>query len=375
MNNNIKKLLVFHSALAPYRVDFFNMLGKSFDSFVVFLSRNNRNQHFNMDDLLNKVTFKYGYLDKKIVLKDRDFNYGYFSKIKENKPNIIMGAEYGFTILLPYFFRIIFKKKYKIYTICDDSLDIAEKCNGIRKILRNFLVSRIDGVIVLSDEVANWYSEKFNLKNKPIVFPLIRNEVSYRDELKQSLQYTKKYIEKYNLKSKKVYLFVGRLEKVKNLELLITSFDKVADTEDVLLLVGDGSQKPELELLVNKLGKKEQIFFCGRYENLELIAWYNLADCFLLPSIYEPFGAVVNEALAAGCPVVCSKYAGSSTLISENNGILFDPKKEGDLEKALIDFKNKNTLIPDKENVKQNLMNISFQEYTSQFTHQILKND
>jgi hypothetical protein len=82
MNNNIKKLLVFHSALAPYRVDFFNMLGKSFDSFVVFLSRNNRNQHFNMDDLLNKVTFKYGYLDKKIVLKDRDFNYGYFSKIK-----------------------------------------------------------------------------------------------------------------------------------------------------------------------------------------------------------------------------------------------------------------------------------------------------
>ena len=371
----MKKLLVFHSALAPYRVDFFNMLGKSFDSFTVFLSRNNRNQPFNMNELFKKTTFDFGYLDKKIVLKDRDFNYGYLNCIKEKKPDIIIGGEYGLPTLLPYLYKIFFNKKYKIFSICDDSLDIAEKCNGIRKIFRNYLISRIDGIIVLSDEVADWYSEKFNLKNKPIVFPLIRNEVSYRDELKQSLQYTKKYIEKYKLQGKKVYLFVGRLEKVKNLELLITSFDKVADTEDVLLLVGDGSQKPELELLVNKLGKKEQIIFCGRYENLELIAWYNLADCFVLPSIYEPFGAVVNEALAAGCPVVCSKYAGSSTLISENNGILFDPKKEGDLEKALIDFKNKNTLIPDKENVKQNLMNISFQEYISQFTHQILKND
>lgn len=370
-----KKLLVFHSALAPYRIDFFNMLGNSFYSLIVFLSRNNRNQNFDMDELTKRISFNYSYLDKKIVIKDRDFNFEYLPIIKKEKPDIIIGGEYGLPTLLPYLYRFLFKKKYKIYTICDDSLDIAQNCIGIRKFLRNFLVSRINGIIVLSDEVAEWYSKKFCLKSYPIVFPLIRNEVSYREELKQSLIYSKQYVDQYNLQGKRVYLFVGRLDKVKNIELLIHSFNKVADENEVLILIGDGAQKSELITLVHKIGKDEQIIFTGRYENQELIAWYNVGDCFILPSIYEPFGAVVNEALAAGCPVICSKYAGSSTLISENNGILFDPKIEGDLEEAIIHFKSKNKFIQDKENLKQNLMNISFGKYSNRFINQILEND
>lgn len=96
-----------------------------------------------------------------------------------------------------------------------------------------------------------------------------------------------------------------------------------------------------------------------------MIAWYNIGHLFVLPSIYEPFGAVVNEALAAGCFVLCSVYAGSSTLINENNGILFRPDVPGELSEGLSKlflkigkFKT-NSLV----DVKPNLMPFSFKHY------------
>lgn len=370
-----KKLLIFHSALAPYRVDFFNMFNKIFDSKVVFLSRNNRNQNFDNKKLFSKTQFKYDFLDKKIVFRGRDFNLGYLSKIKSEKPDIIIGGEYGLPTILPYLFRFFSKKKYKIFTICDDSIDIAKNCVGLRKYLRNYLVVRLDGIIVLSNEIANWYSNQFKLKNPPIVFPLIRDENQYRKELQQSVEYSKQYIEQFKLKNKKIYLYIGRLDIVKNLELMLTSFDEIAKNEDILILVGDGPQASDLKSKANQLKTKSQILFPGRYENEKLMAWYQLGDCFILPSIYEPFGAVINEALVSGCPVICSKYAGSSTLVSETNGILFDPKLPGDLKMA---FRKFNELFPinkqkNNEELKENLMNVKFEECSKNLFKQILK--
>jgi len=51
-------------------------------------------------------------------------------------------------------------------------------------------------------------------------------------------------------------------------------------------------------------------------EAQQLHAWYLCSSGFVLPSIYEPFGAVVDEALIFGLKVLCSKYAGSSYLIN-----------------------------------------------------------
>jgi glycosyltransferase involved in cell wall biosynthesis len=57
-----------------------------------------------------------------------------------------------------------------------------------------------------------------------------------------------------------------------------------------------------------------------------------------LPSTYEPFGAVVNEALIFGLQVFCSQYAGSSYLVSDEKGILFDPLNANDTNEKLNKF-------------------------------------
>ena len=65
------------------------------------------------------------------------------------------------------------------------------------------------------------------------------------------------------------------------------------------------------------------------------MAHYNLGDIFVLPSTFEPFGTVVNEALLSGCYTLCSSVAGAACLIAPGNGACFDPKDQKDLEEAL----------------------------------------
>jgi glycosyltransferase involved in cell wall biosynthesis len=66
-------------------------------------------------------------------------------------------------------------------------------------------------------------------------------------------------------------------------------------------------------------------------------ALYGAADAFVLPSLFEPFGVVVREAVAAGLPVVCSTRAGAAgdVAVHERNALLADPAEEGALAAAL----------------------------------------
>ena len=68
----------------------------------------------------------------------------------------------------------------------------------------------------------------------------------------------------------------------------------------------------------------------------DLLACYQMADTVVLPSLQEAYGAVVGEALMAGCPVLVSERAGASALVREGtNGYLFHPEQPESLEKAL----------------------------------------
>ena len=67
----------------------------------------------------------------------------------------------------------------------------------------------------------------------------------------------------------------------------------------------------------------------------DLYAWYYLADLFVLPSQFEPFGAVVNEALVAGCFVIVSDKVGAASLINSSNGSIFESNNEKQLAEEI----------------------------------------
>lgn len=112
-----------------------------------------------------------------------------------------------------------------------------------------------------------------------------------------------------------VILFASKLQRRKHADHLIEAYARLcksADTNEqpVLVLVGDGEERGRLESMARDTGLSG-IRFAGFRNQSELPAFFALADVFVLPSRHEPWGLIVNEAMAAGCAVVASTDVGA----------------------------------------------------------------
>lgn len=125
------------------------------------------------------------------------------------------------------------------------------------------------------------------------------------------------------------FLYVGRYSPEKNLCRLIEAYRIYRANCAVpwsLLLVGDGPQRSTLESLVSTK-RLEGVVFKPFAQLDDLPVYYSLAECFVLPSTSDPWGLVVNEAMACSLPVLISRLCGCvPELVREgDNGLCFDP--------------------------------------------------
>ncbi len=127
------------------------------------------------------------------------------------------------------------------------------------------------------------------------------------------------------------FLTVARFVPKKNLSALIAAYalfrsQSTSNTIDLVLL-GDGPLKDELRTLVATLRLTEVVHFPGFAQYDTLPEWYGMALGFILPSTVEQWGLVVNEAMAAGLPVLVSERCGCATALVEpnRNGWTFPP--------------------------------------------------
>lgn len=357
-----KRLLIFHSALAPYRVDFFNALGSKYDCTIIFLTKNNANQNFNQDHLLKNATFKYEYLDIHFIVFHRNVNVGYWRKIKQHNPDIIIANEFGLPLIASYIYKKITNSKFQLYTMCDDSIPICNNCKGIRLYSRNFFCKHINGIITANKEVSSWYLTNTAIK-RVCDFPIIRNEELYKKYLHLSIPIAQKYLVKWNLTGKSIIIFVGRLTRIKNLLALLRIYASIKQNKQnsILIIIGSGEQNEYLKSEAINLGITDNIIFAGRYEGNELLAWYNIADFLILPSLHEAFGAVTAEALMAGCRAMVSSFAGSNILVNKKNGIIFNPKEKKDFTNAL-EYMIDSSQPTYKAVYRDSLLSITFKE-------------
>jgi glycosyltransferase involved in cell wall biosynthesis len=144
---------------------------------------------------------------------------------------------------------------------------------------------------------------------------------------------TKKKFER-TLSGEFTVVCVGRLEKVKNQQLLIKAFSQLENKESKLILVGDGRERTNLEQLCVQLNCTEQIEFIGFSAEPE--KYLAKAHLFVLPSLSEGFGIAVLEAMQQGLPCLCSNVGGIPEFLEENKtGWLFNPTAESELVQKL----------------------------------------
>lgn len=110
-------------------------------------------------------------------------------------------------------------------------------------------------------------------------------------------------------------LYVGQLIPRKGVDILLRSLDLCNSKRWHLDIVGDGPQRDELHSQIQKLGITELITFHGNLPNSEAMKFMQAADLLVLPSRWDGWGAVVNEALMVGTPVICSDKCGAASLL------------------------------------------------------------
>ncbi len=135
------------------------------------------------------------------------------------------------------------------------------------------------------------------------------------------------------------FLYVGRLAPEKNVHGLLDAYlgYRRAGGAWSLLLAGGGPEEPALAAAAAQSPFGADVHFAGHQDAAGLAPLYAFAEAFVLPSLREPWGLVVNEAMASGLPVIVSTRCGCAPdlLVDGENGLLFDPDRPGALEHCL----------------------------------------
>ena len=317
------KILCFHPALAPYRIDFFNLLCASVELKILFLQTNLFSQKFDQAALRAQLKCPYGELTRGFDIKGRCIRFGARKAIVEENPDVVLAYEASPVTLLLILYKKLLFRRLKIWTFMDDSPSQVRSRRGLRKFVRDWVIRNVNKVIVPSGQAAAAYPSAFpSSRFAPV--PIIHDENAIRENAdavySMATAWRKEHISNGWTK---VLLFVGRLAKVKNLDWLIAALP-VMKKSIGLVLVGNGEEEETLKAQVATLGLRDRVIFAGRKEGDELYSMMAMADALVLCSHSEPFGAVVAEALQWGTPCVVSENCGAAMLIEDGvNGCVF----------------------------------------------------
>lgn len=121
-----------------------------------------------------------------------------------------------------------------------------------------------------------------------------------------------------------VFLYCGKLLSVKAPEILLRAFAILSAPSAQLVYVGTGSREASLKEVQREL-RLERVHWEGFVKQSALPSYYRAADVLVLPSRFEPWGLVVNEAMACGTPCIVSDVvgAGADLLEGQDTGLIF----------------------------------------------------
>lgn len=138
---------------------------------------------------------------------------------------------------------------------------------------------------------------------------------------------------RFGMAGKVVFLFVGRLVKRKNVDLLIRAAQQLNGEQIAIVIAGSGEERESLEALA---AGDPRVVFTGNVAQSELPLFYALADVLVLPAQQEPWGLVVNEAMACGLAIIAHQHCGAAVdLVSIDNGVVLTGFSADELAQAM----------------------------------------
>jgi N-acetyl-alpha-D-glucosaminyl L-malate synthase BshA len=204
-----------------------------------------------------------------------------------------------------------------------------------------YSLNHSDGITSVSNHLKEETIQNFTLRREIEVIP---NFIDFSRFKKTNKEHFKKAIAP---NGEKIVMHVSNFRKVKRVEDVVLMFDKLLPNIPCkLLLVGDGPERMNSEMMCRELGNCEHVRFLGKQDAIEdLLA---IADLFVLPSEQESFGLAALEAMACEVPVISSNAGGLPEInINGETGFL---SPVGDIEDMA---KNAFYILGDEDRLKQ----------------------
>jgi glycosyltransferase involved in cell wall biosynthesis len=347
MSEKKKKLAVLANVIAPYRVPILASLAGSFDTLILHGGTEpNRTWNvelpqalksrrvFTLQIPLRKKTGTPGISDTTYL----HLNVGLVWWLFRFRPNVILSYEMGLRTII----AVIYGKlaRIPVWVWWGGTLHSERNVSVTRKCFRRFLVRWI-GRWLSYGATTTEYLESIGVPRRQI--SQIQNCVP--QEIFQAVPFRPSNL--FKSTRRPLILTVGQLIPRKGLDKLIEACGRLARSgaKFSLVIVGQG---PELDRLCTlaKENSIEEFEILPNQPQSALNEIYHSADAFVFPTLEDNWGLVVNEAMWAGLPILCSKYAGCAPeLLPESN--IFDPMSPESFDRALARVLDNSISPPD----------------------------
>ena len=256
---------------------------------------------------------------------------GIVARLLTYRPKVVFSQAFSLWSLLAILLKPLGRWRVNLF-IDGSSPNVDFRDSRFRTVLRRFIAKRAD-LLIPNSEGAKDYLVNF-LGVKPNRVRVNRYLVPDARFLQQNAGASNKRQD-----GKVNFLYVGKLIPRKGADKLVRACArlKAKGFENfVVTVVGDGPQRSALEQLARAEGVAQQLDWRGWAKPDELGRYYQEADVFVFPTLEDIWGIVALEAMAFRCPVIGSKYAGSSEMIEEGqSGYVIDPNDDTMLTEAM----------------------------------------
>ncbi|MBI4726225.1 glycosyltransferase family 4 protein [candidate division TA06 bacterium] len=267
----------------------------------------------------------------------RPFNYGLLKRLKKKNIDAIFINGYARWYNL---WVIIQSKSAGIKVLIrDEATPISARRNAIKKMLKRIffqLLNKLcDGFMAIGTLNRQYYLQNGIPAEKIFMMPYAVDNDYFRHLSEEAKAKRQEFARELGVDSRRpVILYASKLTQRKRAQDLLDAYillspDGQAEPDPYLLVIGEGEARAFVEEKARARGWNS-IKFLGFKNQSELPAYFELCDVFVLPSVYEPWGLVVNEAMSAGRAVIVSDQAGCGPDLVQDgrNGFIF---KAGDI--------------------------------------------
>ena len=331
-------LAIVTNILTPYRIPLFEALRQRASSFLVLLMAA---QEENRQWGLGKVSFQTRVLPGLHVrlpghAVSLHLNHGVMRALRAFSPDVVVNAGFGPANIAAFVYCKLFRKK--VVGWAHLTLQDGAQLSAVKRMIRRVLIRGSDGSIAESSDARDSFLS-YGAKADRVLTALMPLEVQ---RLRDQTRLFRDSAEGRALRARfsgPVILSIGQAILRKGYPEMFLIYERLLTLEPSasLVLVGDGPLRTRYEQLARERGWRN-VHFEGYVQAEDLHRYLAVADVFVFHTLYDPFGLVLSEAMAAGVPAVASVYASSTRdLITEGvTGMTIDPRETDTSAAAIV---------------------------------------